>query len=60
MTTKTNFYDVVVHYPYNFPDYVGRVVACYEEQAKRLAFYDATAKGWPRAYERIEATKLLD
>lgn len=60
MTTKTNFFDIVVHYEGNIPNYIGRVVACDEEQAKRLAFYDATAKGWPRAYERIEATRLMD
>lgn len=60
MTTKTRFFDVIVRYPYNFPAYVGRVVATDEEQAKRLAFYDATAKGWPRDYASIEVTQLAD
>ena len=60
MNNPTNYYDVRVQYTGNIPDYIGRVVACDEEQAKRLAYYDATNKGWPRDYQTIEATKLQD
>lgn len=60
MTYPSNFYDITVHYEGNIPAYIGRVVACDEEQAKRLGFYDATNKGWPHNYASIEAVKLMN
>lgn len=57
---QSSFYDVVVHYKGDIPSYVGRVVAADVEQAKRLGYYDATNKGWPRDYVSIEATQLAD
>ena len=62
MTTMypASVYDVTIHYEGRIPDFIGRVPACDEDQAKRIAYYDATNKGWPRDYQTIEATKLQE
>ena len=58
--TRMNYYDVTISYAGNIPTFSGRVSASDEEHAKRIANYDAIAKGWPKIYTFIKAEQLKD
>lgn len=57
---RMSLYDVTISYADNIPVFNDRVSAKDEEHAKRIANYDAVAKGWPQTYTHITAKQLKD
>ena len=57
--TRMNLYDVTILYS-GLPPFSTRVTANDEEHAKRIANYNAIAKGWPKIYTFIKAEQLKD